>query len=113
MPVILPTAPALRSASANEPPIRPTPTMTRFSMRRTRSGFQRLFEGAKELAVLLRRPDRHAQVVGHLVAGQGAHDDAALEELVVHGAPGGLVAFPRDAHADEIRHRRDPFQAEA
>ena len=70
--------PARRSASANEPPIRPTP-MTAMDLQpahRLSPCAMAPLEGGEEARVLLGQADRDAQVLGHSVAGDRTHDHA-------------------------------------
>src|SRR4051812_47672481 len=100
------TAPARFSASASDPPMRPTPMTASDLMRRTSGLRERAPELGEEPRVVLRQADRHPQVLWHAVAGDRPHDDAGAQQPLVGRIGGGA-----DAHGDEIAARRDEVEA--
>src|SRR6185503_17760204 len=83
-PTTVPHAFAFFSARPNEPPIRPTPITATRSKRVTRSLPQACGKRREKALVLFGGADRHAQVLGQLIAAADrSHDDAALEQPLV------------------------------
>src|SRR6185436_18330046 len=107
-PTTVPQAFAFFSASANEPPISPTPITATRSKRVTRSFPEACGKRRKEALVLVGGADRHAQVLGQLVRpADRAHDDATLQQALVD------LGRAADAHRDEVAVRRNPVEAES
>src|SRR5947209_7544666 len=109
MPTISRTAAADFIASANEPPIRPTPTTTSFPTCtadalnracRIASVANGALERLQETRVLVRQSDGHAQVCRETIVGHRTHDHSLLQQPLIHAR---TVA---DADQQEIRMRR-------
>src|SRR5258707_15124993 len=84
-PTTLRTAPTFLSASANEPPIKPTPTTMSLASgcAGTPSAPQRDSQCSEEAFVLGRQSHRDAQMLGQTVIRHRSNDDALTQQRFV------------------------------
>src|SRR5688500_13737294 len=103
------TARAFLSASANEPPMSPTPMTTSFSIfdfagMGARSTGERALQTVEKTRVFGFEPDRHPQMIGHAVTRNRPHDDAVPQQSLVYA--GRFL----DAEAHKVPIRGDVFE---
>ena len=102
MPTTCAAAPACFNASANEPPIRPTPKMTIFRNTGAATACcvadhsaSAFFSAAMNAAFSSRQADRDAQPLRQAVVADRAHDHALLEQRQVDARAGAVVVAAR------------------